>query len=141
MKCLQKEKDQRYQSAGEVRSELEKIEQGLPTTERIVAKKKPTTSREITVKFSLDKHFKWGLIFAAIVVVGIIIWQLLPKKAAISAPKIENSIAVISFENQTGDQGYDYLQKAIPNLLISHLGKDARSPRSDGTEGCRVHRH
>jgi len=65
MKCLQKEKDQRYQSAGEVRSELEKIEQGLPTTERIVAKKKPTTSREITVKFSLDKHLKWGLIFAA----------------------------------------------------------------------------
>ena len=121
MKCLQKEKDQRYQSAGEVRSELERIEKGLPTTERIVAKKKPTTSREITVKFSLDKHFKWGLIFAAIVVVGIIIWQLLPKKAAISAPKIENSIAVISFENQTGDQGYDYLQKAIPNLLISCL--------------------
>ena len=121
LKCLQKEKDQRYQSAGEVRSELEKIEQGLPTTERIVAKKKPTASREITVKFSLDKHFKWGLIFAAIVLVGVIIWQLLPKNTPLLAPKIENSIAVISFDNQTGDQGYDYLQKAIPNLLISDL--------------------
>jgi len=121
LKCLEKEKEQRYQSAEEVRLELEKIERGLPTTERIVAKKKTATSREITVKFSLDKHFKWGLIFAAVVVVGVIIWQLLPKKAAVSAPKIENSIAVVSFENQTGDQGYDYLQKAIPNLLISHL--------------------
>jgi serine/threonine protein kinase/tetratricopeptide (TPR) repeat protein len=121
MKCLHKEKDQRYQSAGEVCAELEKIEQGLPTTERIVPKKKTTASREITVKFSLDKHFKWGLIFAAIVVVGVVIWQLLPKKQPLLAPKIENSIAVISFENQTGDQAYDYLQKAIPNLLISDL--------------------
>ena len=121
LKCLEKEKDQRYQSAGEVHSELEKIEQGLPTTERIVAKKKPTTSREITVKFSLDKHFKWGLIFAAIVIIGIIIWQVLPKKAAVSGTTIENSIAVITFENQTGDNAYDYLQKAIPNLLISDL--------------------
>jgi serine/threonine protein kinase/tetratricopeptide (TPR) repeat protein len=126
LKCLKKEKDQRYQSAGEVRSGLEKIEQGLPTTERIVAKKKSTTSREITVKFSLDRHFKWGLIFAAIVLAGVIIWQLLPKKAAVSGPKIENSIAVISFENQTGDKGYDYLQKAIPNLLISDLEQTGR---------------
>jgi serine/threonine protein kinase/Tfp pilus assembly protein PilF len=30
-------------------------------------------------------------------------------------------IAVISFENQTGDPAYDYLQKAIPNLLITSL--------------------
>ena len=121
LKCLAKEKDRRCQSVDEVRSELEKIEQGLPTTERVAAKKKPATSREITVKFSLDKHFKWGLFFAGIVLIGIIIWQLLPKKTPLLAPKIENSIAVISFENQTGDQNYDYLQKAIPNLLISDL--------------------
>lgn len=121
LKCLQKEKDQRYQSAGEVRSELEKIEQGLPTTERVIAKKKPTTAREITVKFSLGKNLKWGLIFAAIVVVGIIIWQMLPKKTPLLAPKIENSIAVITFENQTGDDTYDYLSKAIPSLLITNL--------------------
>lgn len=121
LKCLAKEKDQRYQSAGEVRSELEKIEQGLPTTERVTVKKKYATSKEITVKFRLDKHFKWGLIFAAVVLIGVIIWQLLPKKTPLLAPKIENSIAVISFENQTGDPGFDYLQKAIPNLLISDL--------------------
>ena len=84
-------------------------------------KKKPVTSREITVKFSINKPLKWGLIFATVVIVGLLIWQLLPKKQLLLAPKIENSIAVISFENQTGDQGYDYLQKAIPNLLITNL--------------------
>ena len=33
----------------------------------------------------------------------------------------QRRIAVISFENQTGDQAYDYLRKAIPNLLITSL--------------------
>ncbi|MFC2084930.1 protein kinase, partial [Bacteroidota bacterium] len=31
------------------------------------------------------------------------------------------NIAVISFENQTGDAAYNYLQKAIPNLIITDL--------------------
>ncbi|MFX0210586.1 MAG: tetratricopeptide repeat protein [Candidatus Hodarchaeota archaeon] len=35
--------------------------------------------------------------------------------------KWEKSIAVISFENQTNDNSYDYLQKAIPNLLTTNL--------------------
>jgi serine/threonine protein kinase/tetratricopeptide (TPR) repeat protein len=33
----------------------------------------------------------------------------------------QKPIAVISFENQTGDRDYDYLQKAIPNLIITSL--------------------
>jgi serine/threonine protein kinase/Flp pilus assembly protein TadD len=121
LKCLAKEKEQRYQSAGEVRTELERIEKGLPTTEKTVVKKKPATSREITVKFSLKRPLRWGLIVAAVVIAGLLIWRLLPKKTPLLAPKIDNSIAVISFENQTGDKGYDYLQKAIPNLLITNL--------------------
>jgi serine/threonine protein kinase/tetratricopeptide (TPR) repeat protein len=37
-------------------------------------------------------------------------------------PAVEQKpIAVISFENQTGEDSYDYLQKAIPNLLITSL--------------------
>jgi len=46
---------------------------------------------------------------------------LVPHKAIPAAPQIENSIAVISFQNQTGDPAYDYLQEAIPNLLITNL--------------------
>jgi tetratricopeptide (TPR) repeat protein len=121
LKCLEKEKEKRYQSAGEVRSELSNIEKGIPTTERIVQERKPLTSREITVKFSLKKAFIPALVFIAVVIIGIIIWQLLPQKEVVSAPKIENSVAVISFENQTGDKAFDHLKKVIPNLLITNL--------------------
>ena len=51
LKCLEKERENRYQSAGEVRSELENIEKGIPTTDRVVPKKRPLTSKEITETF------------------------------------------------------------------------------------------
>ena len=121
MKCLEKDKDKRYQSAGEVRTELIGIEKGIPTTERIVPERKPITSREITVTFGVKKLLMPALVVIAVIIAAIVIWQLLPQKDAVLAPKIENSIAVVSFENQTGDKAYDYLQKAIPNLLITSL--------------------
>lgn len=121
MKCLEKDKDKRYQSSGEVRSELVAIEKGIPTTERIIPERKPITSREITVTFGVKKLFIPALVIAAVIVAAAVIWHFLPQKEAVLAPKIENSIAVISFENQTGDKAYDYLQKAIPSLLITSL--------------------
>jgi serine/threonine protein kinase/Flp pilus assembly protein TadD len=121
LRCLAKEKDKRYQSAGEVKSELESIESGIPTTERVIPERRPLTSREITVTFGIKKLLVPVLVFIGIVIIGVVIWRLLPKKESIAASKIENSVAVISFENQTGDAAYDYLQKAIPNLLITSL--------------------
>ncbi|MGD9344754.1 MAG: protein kinase [Candidatus Aminicenantes bacterium] len=121
LRCLEKETNKRYQSAGEVRSELENIEKGIPTTERIIPERKPLTSREITVQFHVKKLLIPALAVIAIVIAAVIIWQLIPQKEAVIPPKIENSLAIISFENQTGDTAYDYLQKAIPNLLITNL--------------------
>jgi serine/threonine protein kinase/tetratricopeptide (TPR) repeat protein len=121
LRCLEKDKEKRPQSAGELRSELESIEKGMPTTERVVAPKKTRPSKEITVTFGLKKVVVPALAFFGIVIIGVIIWRLLPKRKTVAAPQIENSVAVISFKNQTGDKTYDYLQEAIPNLLITSL--------------------
>jgi tetratricopeptide (TPR) repeat protein len=69
----------------------------------------------------LKKLFIPGLAFIAVIIIGLIIWQLFPQKEVELAPKIENSIAVISFDNKTGDKNYDYLQEVIPNLLITNI--------------------
>ena len=121
LRCLEKDKGKRYQTAEELHADLDKIEQGLPTTERVVSKRKPITSREITVKFNLKKL---AIPLSAVIVLAaaaVILWKFIPHKQTPVAPKIENSIAVISFKNQTGDPAYDYLQEAIPNLLITNL--------------------
>jgi len=53
IRCLEKDKEKRFQSAGELRSELIASDQGIPATEKPIPKQKPLTSREFTVKFSL----------------------------------------------------------------------------------------
>jgi serine/threonine protein kinase/tetratricopeptide (TPR) repeat protein len=116
LKCLEKEREIRYQSAGEVRSELVKIAEGLPTTEKFVASKKPMTSKEITVTLSKKKILIPALAILVLAVVAVVVVLFLPKEIP-----VEHSMAVITFENQTGEQSYDYLQKAIPNLLITSL--------------------
>jgi serine/threonine protein kinase/tetratricopeptide (TPR) repeat protein len=121
LKCLEKDKAKRYQTANELKADLEKVEQGLPTTERMIFKRKPRTSREITVKFSLKK-LAWPISAVVVLAVAaVLLWKFIPRKRVAAAPKIANSIAVISFKNQTGDPAYDYLQEAIPNLLITNL--------------------
>jgi len=116
LKCLEKDKEKRYQSAAEVRAELESIEKGMPTTERVVPKRKSVTSREVTVTFSMRKLLFPALVIIAIIVAVAVFWKLFLQRDI-----AKTSIAVISFENQTGEKSYDYLQKAIPNLLITSL--------------------
>ena len=116
LKCLEKDREARYQSAGEVRSELVRIAEGLPTTEKFVPPEKPMTSKEITVTFSKKKLLIPALAALALAVVVVVIILFLPKEIP-----VEHSVAVITFENQTGERSYDYLQKAIPNLLITSL--------------------
>ena len=116
LKCLEKDREKRCQSADDLHSELVSIEKGIPESGRIHPKKKPLTSKEITVTLGIKKLFIPGLIVIAAIIIGFAIWQLLPEREV-----EKHSIAVISFENQTGNSSYDYLQKAIPNLLITNL--------------------
>jgi serine/threonine protein kinase/Flp pilus assembly protein TadD len=121
LRCLEKDKAARYQTAAEVGAELEKIEKGIPTTERLIPQRKTLTSKRITVQFEPRKVAIPALIVIGVAVVGILFWKFLPRKEAAPTAKIENSIAIISFENQTGDAAFDYLKKAIPSLLITSL--------------------
>ncbi len=118
LKCLEKKKEKRYQSADELRADLEKIEKGMPTTERFIPKRRTTTGKQITVTFGPKKMLIPAL---AVLAVAIVVWLVFFKKESGLRPEQRRSIAVISFENLTGDKAYDYLRKAIPNLLISSL--------------------
>ncbi len=121
LRCLEKEKDKRYQSAGELRSELEKIEAGMPTTERIVPKRRPSTSREITVTFELKKLWIPGLILAVLAAAVVLIWQLFPDKDALPVPSDKPSVAIMYFKNNTGEEDLDHWRTMLSNLLIADL--------------------
>ncbi len=122
LKCMEKEKENRYQSVGDLQSELMNLEKGIPTTERIVPERKPLTSREITVQFSLKKLFFPALVIIAIVIIGLILWQVFPSKKTVPLdPSAKPSLAILYFENNTGDENLDNWCDALPALLITDL--------------------
>jgi len=116
LKCLEKPKERRYQSADDVLAELARIEKELPTTSQQIPIRKTLTSKQITVQFTLKKALWPIAALIAVLITGFAVWKMIPHRAG---PK--RAITVIGFKNRTGDQSLDYLQEAIPNLLITSL--------------------
>ncbi|HEX2694151.1 MAG TPA: serine/threonine-protein kinase, partial [Acidobacteriota bacterium] len=67
LKCLAKAKADRYQSATELGKELEALEKGFPTPERAIARKKPTATREVTIKFDPRRTLVPALVILLVV--------------------------------------------------------------------------
>jgi serine/threonine protein kinase/Tfp pilus assembly protein PilF len=122
LKCLEKDREQRYETAEALKQELDELARLLPSTHTKVTRKKARTSREVTVTFSPKKLLIPALIVSTLfLAAAILVWKPWSQGKSDVIPKIENSIAVISFENQTGDKTYDHLQKVIPSLLRTNL--------------------
>jgi len=92
-----------------------------PRIEEAIPAKTSLTPEETGAKFSLKKLFLPASVILALVIAGVLIWQLLLRNTPANPFPQTVSVAVISFENQTGDDSYDYLNKVIPNLLITSL--------------------
>jgi tetratricopeptide (TPR) repeat protein len=121
LKCLEKDQENRYQSAEELYSELSNFEKGFPTTDRIIPKKSPITSQEITVTFGLKRLLVAALAILAVVIIAVAIWQPWSKKTRTPVTSDKPSLAVVYFENNTGDESLDHWRKGISDLLITDL--------------------
>jgi non-specific serine/threonine protein kinase len=121
LKCLEKDREKRYQSAGEVRSELAAIEKDIPTTERVITKRRPTTSKEITVTIGVKKLLMPALVVAALVNAGVIIWQFLRQKEVAPLPPEKPSIAVLPFVDLSPQKDQEYFCDGMTDEIISKL--------------------
>jgi tetratricopeptide (TPR) repeat protein/tRNA A-37 threonylcarbamoyl transferase component Bud32 len=123
LRCLEKDREKRFQAAAEVEAELEKIERGIPTAERIVAEKKPFTSRQITVQFNIKKLLRPVLALIAVVAAVLVIWKLVPRRTSAPIPTDKPSIAVMYFKNNTGDAKFDVWSTALSDSIITDLSQ------------------
>jgi len=130
-RTLEKNPDERYQNASEICNDLKKVKQSSESINE-------NANQFPRLKMWVDK-MRWPrkiwLVLAALFIVLIFfgVTRFLFRNQLSSPPK---PIAVISFENQTGDESYNYLQKAIPNLLITNL---EQSPYFNVTTWERMH--
>jgi TolB-like protein/Tfp pilus assembly protein PilF len=127
---LEKDKGNRYQSAGELYSELINIEKGIPTTDRVIPKRKPITSKEITVSFSAKRLLLPVLAIIVILIVGLFIWHPWSRTATPLEPPSKPSVAVLPFEDISPQKDQEHLCIGIVDSVISALSniEDLRVP-------------
>jgi len=122
LRCLEKDKAKRYQTADELIADIAVIEDALPTTERVATRRRTITHREVTIKFTPRKFLIPALALLAVVVAGILLWRPWLRKAAFpSAPAGKPSLAVLPFTNNTGDQSLDRWKIPLAEYLIDNL--------------------
>ncbi|UCE08125.1 MAG: protein kinase, partial [bacterium] len=114
-KALAKNTNERYQNVDEIIIDLKQLVQeststGMPKITRSTPKK--------SIKSRLIKFTIPGIVLIGLVIAFFILRPLLLKDVIKSEPK---PVAVLPFENLTGDSSYNILQKSISNLLIAKL--------------------
>jgi serine/threonine protein kinase/Tfp pilus assembly protein PilF len=136
-KALEKDKEDRYQHVDEMlvdlrreRKHLEYARLGYATSAAARIAPPPTAPEPPSTEGATTPHVPpprqkrltpllAGIGVTALLGIAFLILRPLLLQEAVSSER--RSIAVISFVNQTGDKAYDYLQDAIPNLLITNL--------------------
>lgn len=116
VKCMEKAKEKRFQSAEAVLSELENIEEGIPTKERVASKKEPKTVYIGEIKWK-------NLILYGGATILIIILIIFGISLLTGRQQTIESIAVLPLENLTGNPSQEYFSDGITDSLISELGK------------------
>jgi len=121
LKCLKKDKDKRYQSAAEAKSELEDIETGIPKTDRVIPQIKPITSK-VTMTISTARRLLIpALAVFAVMIVGLFLWHPWMGTTKPQEHRSAPSIAVLPFEDLSLNRDQEYLCNGLADELISRL--------------------
>jgi tetratricopeptide (TPR) repeat protein len=135
-KTLAKNPEERYQTAGHLMEDVKKLKEGSAPE---VTLSKIETSPEITVKASRKSFIASAILAAAVLLVFYLF--ILKGQPGPAAPVIEPggkpSLAVVYFENNSGDANLDNWRSAFSELLTSDLSqsKYIRVLRSDEIYG------
>jgi len=114
LKCMEKDKERRYQTAEELLSELSKIEKGITTAERVLPRRKLESEKVGRIKWkSILLYSVASIILILLIIAGI---SFLTERWR----PIE-SIAVLPFENVDADSETEYLSDGITESIIKRL--------------------
>jgi eukaryotic-like serine/threonine-protein kinase len=123
LRCLEKDKTKRYQTAEDLIADLATVEESLPTAERIAPKRKTITHREVTVKFQPCKLIIPAGAAVVLAVSGFLIWRYLIPKPAPLILSAKPTVAVLYFKNNSGDPALDLWKEGLPVLLTGGLNQ------------------
>ncbi len=126
LRCLEKDKAKRYQTAEELVADLSAVEQALPVTDRIAPRAKTKTSHEVTIKFQPRRLVIPAVALIGLVAIVFVIIKFVPRRVAPPAqPGISAvpAVAILYFKNNTGDKNLDIWREGLSDCLITKLSQ------------------
>jgi eukaryotic-like serine/threonine-protein kinase len=111
-KCLEKDRNLRYQHASDIRTDLQRLKRDTDSSK--------TAATQASSEQTLKRRKLWAVLAACIAVIGLAAvgtWYL---RSGRTATQID-SIAVLPFTNGAGDANTDYLSDGITESLIDNL--------------------
>jgi serine/threonine protein kinase/tetratricopeptide (TPR) repeat protein len=121
--CMEKEKSKRYQKAEGLFDALDNIEKGIPSSEHVIPKQPPKTSKEITISFSTKRLFLPILVVVVIAIIGLFLWRPWTPKGEAPVSATKPSIAVLPFKDLSPQLDQQHLCSGIPSDLVQRLNQ------------------
>jgi serine/threonine protein kinase len=128
IRCLEKDREARYQTAEELLSEFEAVQETLPLLERptpgrSTTKRKPTPSKTITVSLTPKKLLIPAAVLIMVAAIVIFLMKFLPRKEAPASSSGPPAVAILYFKNNTGDKNLDIWREGLSLSLTTRLSQ------------------
>jgi len=129
LKCLEKDKKNRFQSAEELHSQLNMLEEGIPSTEKVTLPGKPKTAKEITI--TVKKSRALLAVPFLIILAATLGYLILSRKTpqdeqtqdAFLEPQWKNSIAILPFTDLSPERDQGYFCDGMTDDIIGRLSR------------------
>jgi len=125
-KCLQKSPDDRYQDSRDLVVDLRALRRQY---ESGISESKSIEMESIKAKrnhISILKYWKVAASLAALILIIFLITNFINKPESSSTGALrakENSLAILEFENKTGDAELDWLTAGLPEIMLTDLAQ------------------
>jgi len=114
-KALEKDRNLRYQSAAEMRADLQRLKRDTDSGRSAAVTEVAPASR--------GTRLQWVVagVFIAAIVIAIVLWQFRQPQALRSDSASSKAIAVLPFQNAGSDKDTDFLRLALPDEIANTL--------------------
>ncbi len=131
-KCLQKDANERYQDTRDLVIDLRNLrrqyDSGVSSTVSGIRTQKEFQS-QVKQEASRQRRKRLMIVLPLVVIVISASYLLFPKGDELgisSAEAREYTLAILNFENKTGDANLDWLETGLPEILITDLAQGQR---------------
>ncbi len=123
LKCLEKKKENRFQSARDLQTELIRIEENIKDTRHVARARRTAGLKRMTRPFGLPKFFFPVLVLILATALILSLWRPWSGRESVPPPADKPSLAILYFKNNTGDASLDHWRTALSDLLIADLSQ------------------